>query len=67
MLADVLQLRHGWIVGQMERGLIPVWRDDDPSSHNPPCVIFPGNVGTAETLLNVVRSLSEDRDARPQH
>ena len=57
MLSDVLRLRRGWIVGQMQKGLIPMWRDDDTSSHNPPCVIFPGNVGTPQTLVEVVRSL----------
>lgn len=67
MISDVLRLRRGWIVGQMQKGLVPMWRDDDTSSRKPPCVIFPGNVGTPQTLLEVVRSLTEDRDARLRH
>ena len=61
MVSNVLELRRGWIVGQMFRGLLPLWSDDDTSRRNPPLVIFPGNVGTTQTLLELVGSLNAHR------
>lgn len=57
MVTRVLQLRRGWIVGQIFTGQLPLWRDDDTSGAKPLCVIFPGNVGSESTLTDVVGKL----------
>lgn len=57
MVTKVLQLRRGWIVGQIFAGQLPLWRDDSAGGAKPLCVIFPGNVGTESTLTEVVRKL----------
>lgn len=62
MLTRVLDLRRGWIVGQMFRGLLPLWRAEEETG-TPSCVIFPGNVGTPRTLLETVRRLGASHGA----
>jgi uncharacterized protein YgbK (DUF1537 family) len=59
LVTHALGLRRGWVVGQLQRGHLPLWRDDAPMADTPPCVIFPGNVGGPGTLVDVVRTLSD--------
>lgn len=50
-----LRMKRALIVGQAAPG-VPLWRCEEPESKWPgiPFVVFPGNVGTDETLYRVV-------------
>ena len=53
-----LGMRRAWVLGQMLPGQVPAW---GPASANedsgPLCVIFPGNVGEAGSLAEVILRL----------
>ncbi|KAI9899693.1 hypothetical protein N3K66_006154 [Trichothecium roseum] len=55
MATKGLRFKRATIVGQAAPG-VPLWRCDEPSSKwtGIPYVVFPGNVGTDETLYQVV-------------
>ncbi|KAI0008345.1 hypothetical protein F4779DRAFT_628519 [Xylariaceae sp. FL0662B] len=55
MAAKGLGMKRAMIVGQAAPG-VPLWRCDEPTTRWPgvPYVVFPGNVGSAETLYDVV-------------
>lgn len=55
MATKGLQMKRAMIVGQAAPG-VPLWRCDEPTAKWPglPYVVFPGNVGSAETLYDVV-------------
>lgn len=55
MATKGLRMKRALIVGQAAPG-VPLWRCDEPDSKWPglPFVVFPGNVGTDETLYRVV-------------
>lgn len=55
MATKALKMRRALIVGQAAPG-VPLWRCDEPSSKWPGIayVVFPGNVGSEEALLQVV-------------
>ncbi|KAI5459740.1 hypothetical protein BGZ63DRAFT_359755 [Mariannaea sp. PMI_226] len=59
MATKGLRMKRALIVGQAAPG-VPLWRCDEPESKWPglPYVVFPGNVGTNETLYEVVRDWS---------
>lgn len=52
-----LGVRRAWVLGQAAPG-VPVWRTG-PESKFPGLsyVVFPGNVGDTDTLLDVVRKM----------
>ncbi|KAJ4247529.1 hypothetical protein NW762_013209 [Fusarium torreyae] len=54
-----LRMRRAKILGQAAPG-VPLWRCDEETSRHPgvPYVVFPGNVGTDRTLLEVVEGWS---------
>ena len=53
-----LKVRRATVLGQIRPG-IPVWKTGEESKFPEiPYVIFPGNVGTAETLREAVEILS---------
>lgn len=56
MATKGLGMKRALIVGQAAPG-VPLWRCDEPESKWPglPYVVFPGNVGTNETLFEVVK------------
>ncbi|KAK9777963.1 putative Four-carbon acid sugar kinase nucleotide binding domain-containing protein [Seiridium cardinale] len=55
MATKGLRMKKAMIVGQAAPG-VPLWRCDEPSAKWPglPYVVFPGNVGSNETLYDVV-------------
>ncbi|KAL1887948.1 hypothetical protein Sste5346_009893 [Sporothrix stenoceras] len=55
MATKALRFRRALVVGQAAPG-VPLWRCDEPTSKWPglPYVVFPGNVGSNETLFDVV-------------
>lgn len=55
MATKGLRMKRALIVGQAAAG-VPLWRCDEPDSKWPglPYVVFPGNVGTNDTLYEVV-------------
>ncbi|KAF2475963.1 uncharacterized protein BDR25DRAFT_379592 [Lindgomyces ingoldianus] len=55
MATKGLNMKRAMIVGQAAAG-VPLWRCDEPTCKHPglPYVIFPGNVGSEETLFEVV-------------
>ncbi|VUC23444.1 unnamed protein product [Clonostachys rosea] len=55
MATKGLRFKRAAIVGQAAPG-VPLWRCDEPSAKWPglPYVVFPGNVGTNDTLFEVV-------------
>ncbi|RSM17834.1 hypothetical protein CDV31_003260 [Fusarium ambrosium] len=55
MATKGLRMKRALIVGQAAPG-VPLWKCDEPESKWPglPFVVFPGNVGTDETLYRVV-------------
>ncbi|KAI1859016.1 hypothetical protein JX265_010493 [Neoarthrinium moseri] len=55
MATKGLRMKRAMIVGQAAPG-VPLWRCDEPSAKWPglPYVVFPGNVGSNETLYDVV-------------
>ncbi|KAI8715293.1 hypothetical protein NCS52_01036700 [Fusarium sp. LHS14.1] len=56
MATKGLRMKRALIVGQAAPG-VPLWRCDEPESKwsGLPFVVFPGNVGTDETLYHVVK------------
>jgi len=58
-----LRMRRALVLGQAAPG-VPIWRCEEKTSKWPglPYVVFPGNVGSTETLLQVVESF-DSRDA----
>jgi len=60
LATEALELRQATVAGQMLSGLISVWLLP-PGSPYPhlPFVLFPGNVGEADTLVEVVSRLRE--------
>jgi uncharacterized protein YgbK (DUF1537 family) len=53
-----LKVTRARVVGQMRRGMVSVWRLDDESLRpGLPYVVFPGNVGNDDTLLEVLETL----------
>ncbi|KAK8131528.1 hypothetical protein PG984_007966 [Apiospora sp. TS-2023a] len=56
MATKGLKMRRAMIVGQAAAG-VPLWRCDEASAKWPglPYVVFPGNVGSDETLFDVVK------------
>ncbi|KAH7002147.1 hypothetical protein EDB80DRAFT_72760 [Ilyonectria destructans] len=56
MATKGLRMKRAIIVGQAAPG-VPLWRCDEPESKWPglPYVVFPGNVGTNDTLYEVVK------------
>jgi len=50
-----LRMKRATVLGQAAKG-VPLWRCDEPTSRHVsvPYVVFPGNVGTEETLAEVV-------------
>lgn len=56
MATKGLRMKRALIVGQAAPG-VPLWRCDEPESKwaGLPYVVFPGNVGTDETLYHVVK------------
>lgn len=56
MATKGLRIKRALIVGQAAPG-VPLWRCDEPEAKWPglPYVVFPGNVGTENTLYEVVR------------
>jgi uncharacterized protein YgbK (DUF1537 family) len=58
-----LGLRRAWVVGQMLPGRVSAWTSAASNEHGHPlCVIFPGNVGDAESLAEVVLRLRTHAD-----
>ncbi|KAH6890634.1 hypothetical protein B0T10DRAFT_486370 [Thelonectria olida] len=59
MATKGLRMKRALIVGQAAPG-VPLWRCDEPESKWPglPYVVFPGNVGTNDTLYEVVKGWS---------
>lgn len=55
MATKGLKMKKATIVGQAAPG-VPLWRCDEPSAKWPrlPYVVFPGNVGSNDTLFDVV-------------
>lgn len=52
------------VVGQMQEGMISLWRlDKDSRRPGLPFVVFPGNVGDEDTLANVLKVLRGDSSA----
>lgn len=55
---DALEVRRATVIGQMILGGLPVWRlPEDSRCPGLPYVIFPGNVGDAQTLATIVGTL----------
>lgn len=55
MATKGLSMKRAEIVGQAAAG-VPLWRCDEPTCKHPglPYVVFPGNVGSNDTLFEVV-------------
>ncbi|KAE8312044.1 NADP-dependent oxidoreductase domain-containing protein [Aspergillus transmontanensis] len=63
-----LRMRRAGIIGQASAG-VPLWRCDEPSSKfsDIPYVVFPGNVGHQDALLDLVTSWkSTSPEKRPK-
>lgn len=52
-------MKRAMVMGQAAKG-VPLWKCDEPTSRHVgvPYVVFPGNVGTDETLAEVVERWS---------
>jgi uncharacterized protein YgbK (DUF1537 family) len=50
-----LKMKRAMVLGQAAKG-VPLWRCDEPTSRHTgvPFVVFPGNVGTEDTMADVV-------------
>jgi uncharacterized protein YgbK (DUF1537 family) len=57
MATKGLRMKRALVVGQAAPG-IPLWRCEETTSKWPglPYVVFPGNVGSNDTLLQVVEA-----------
>jgi uncharacterized protein YgbK (DUF1537 family) len=58
---EALGVKRGWALGQIAPG-VPVWRLGDESlTPGLSYIVFPGNVGEADTMTRMVRSLARKR------
>lgn len=55
--AKALRMAHAWVVGPMLPGIISMWAAQDGPAVGVPYVVFPGNVGTDDSLAQVVATL----------
>ncbi len=53
-----MQIRHAVVRGPMLPGLVSLWEAVDGPARGIPYVVFAGNVGADDSLLDVVRTLS---------
>lgn len=54
-----LDIKRATVLGQIQPG-VPVWRSETEGKHkNLPYVIFPGNVGSDDTLMKVIQLLTD--------
>jgi len=53
-----LEVRHAIAVGPLLPGVISLWRPIDGVAVGMPFVVFPGNVGSDEALMEIVQKLS---------
>lgn len=53
-----LSIRHAWVVGPMLPGIISMWVAHDGPARGIPYVVFAGNVGDENSLVQVVRKLA---------
>ena len=53
-----MQIRHAVVRGPMLPGLVSLWEAVDGPARAIPYVVFAGNVGTDDSLLDVVTTLS---------
>lgn len=60
--AHGLQIRHGVVRGPMLPGIVSLWEAVDGPGAGIPFVVFAGNVGDDDSLLQVVRTLSSSSD-----
>jgi uncharacterized protein YgbK (DUF1537 family) len=56
--AHGLQIRHGMVRGPMLPGIVSLWEPVDGPAKGIPYIVFAGNVGDDQSLLDVVRILS---------
>lgn len=57
LAVKALKIRSAWVLGQIEPG-ISVWRADQNSKFPQiPYIVFPGNVGNADTLFCILEKL----------
>lgn len=64
IVRDGLHTQSAWALGQILPG-VPVWQLGVESRlPQVPCVVFPGNVGEADSLAKAIHILREARDAR---
>ncbi|KAL4780080.1 NADP-dependent oxidoreductase domain-containing protein [Aspergillus varians] len=63
-----LRMRRAQILGQAASG-VPLWRCDEPTSKfsGIPYVVFPGNVGEANTLRDLVASWAKETKPRMEY
>ncbi len=53
-----MQIRHAVVRGPMLPGVVSLWEAVEGPARGIPYVVFAGNVGADESLLDVVRTLS---------
>lgn len=58
LAAHALEIRHGIVRGPMLPGIVSLWEPVDGPAKGIPYVIFAGNVGDDQSLVDVVRKLS---------
>ena len=58
LATKALKMRRAWVLGQLLPG-VPVWRGENESRHpGMPYVVFPGNVGGDNALVDAVNMLA---------
>lgn len=59
LATKALGMRRAWVLGQLLPG-VPVWRGEKDSRYpGMPYVVFPGNVGADDALVNAVNKLAQ--------
>ncbi|KAM9862745.1 hypothetical protein ACI1US_01320 [Leucobacter sp. BZR 635] len=62
-----LGIERAWVAGSLFPGLVSVWRAVDGPAQGIPYVVFPGNVGTDDSLAAAVTKLTGNLADNPEH
>nr|WP_237559256.1 nucleotide-binding domain containing protein [Corynebacterium pilosum] len=54
-----LEMTRATVVGPMQPGIISLWKSEDGPAKGVPYIVFAGNVGNDESLIDVVTRLTE--------
>ncbi|HEY1094530.1 MAG TPA: four-carbon acid sugar kinase family protein [Glycomyces sp.] len=65
--SEALRIRRATVVGPMLPGIVSLWQPEDGPARGIPYIVFAGNVGSTDSLAQVVSVLGEASEPDRQH